>query len=513
MTLSALLSGSGNLIKTGNGTLTLAELNNTYSGTTTVVAGALRIEDNSNLGRGAVTLDGGALEVTGTDMTVDNAFTLTSSLDLVANFALQQYTITVSADPVIGGTASGGGVVSHGDIVTLTASAEIGYHFVNWTVSGTPVSTDASYIFTATTDLDLVANFDLTPTATPTATPTQTHTPTPTATSTATPTNTPTPTATDVATATATHTSVPTATSTATATATHTPTATPTVTSTATPAIPPVAVNDAGGSTEGKVVTIAVLTNDADPAGGGLMVTSIAQPAHGVAVIVEGNQLITYTPAQDFHGTDSFAYTVQDSNGNTDTALVSIVVSTRSATEGDTQVGVVNVITTTQLSFPGSQVSLAISLPPSVYTETLGVKDIFYLAYTPSMTTTDSMRTAPVGFRFGNVFFDLSAYLNDTRFDEFHFGVPVTLTITYDPALMDGLEVETLTLLYWNGTTWAADGITILARDAVNHRLTVRLAHLSEFALFVQAPTVIDPNTEPAQDQRAYIPLILKETN
>ena len=341
MTLSALLSGSGNLIKTGNGTLTLAELNNTYSGTTTVVAGALRIEDNSNLGRGAVTLDGGALEVTGTDMTVDNAFTLTSSLDLVANFALQQYTITVSADPVIGGTASGGGVVSHGDIVTLTVSAEIGYHFVNWTVSGTPVSTDASYIFTATTDLDLVANFDLTPTATPTATPTQTHTPTPTATSTATPTNTPTPTATDVATATATHTSVPTATSTATATATHTPTATPTVTSTATPAIPPVAVNDAGGSTEGKVVTIAVLTNDADPAGGGLMVTSIAQPAHGVAVIVEGNQLITYTPAQDFHGTDSFAYTVQDSNGNTDTALVSIVVSTRSATEGDTQVGVV----------------------------------------------------------------------------------------------------------------------------------------------------------------------------
>ena len=184
MTLSALLSGSGNLIKTGNGTLTLAELNNTYSGTTTVVAGALRIEDNSNLGRGAVTLDGGALEVTGTDMTVDNAFTLTSSLDLVANFALQQYTITVSADPVIGGTASGGGVVSHGDIVTLTVSAETGYHFVNWTVSGTPVSTDASYIFTATTDLDLVANFDLTPTATPTATPTQTHTPTPTATST-----------------------------------------------------------------------------------------------------------------------------------------------------------------------------------------------------------------------------------------------------------------------------------------------------------------------------------------
>jgi hypothetical protein len=47
-----------------------------------------------------------------------------------------------------GGTTSGGGTVNSGASVTVVATANAGYSFVNWTEGGTAVSTSASYTFT-----------------------------------------------------------------------------------------------------------------------------------------------------------------------------------------------------------------------------------------------------------------------------------------------------------------------------------------------------------------------------
>ncbi|MDR0207370.1 MAG: chitobiase/beta-hexosaminidase C-terminal domain-containing protein [Bacteroidales bacterium] len=88
-------------------------------------------------------------------------FTVTGARSLVANYVLKTYTIAVSANPVAGGTASGGGTYTHNNPVSLTATANTGYHFVNWTESGTPVSTANPYNFTATGNRILVANFVL----------------------------------------------------------------------------------------------------------------------------------------------------------------------------------------------------------------------------------------------------------------------------------------------------------------------------------------------------------------
>lgn len=87
------------------------------------------------------------------------AFAATGSRTLVANFALKQYSVTVSANPAEGGNATGGGTVSHGSTVTVTAAAGIGYTFVNWAENNMPVATNAAYAFTATGDRTLVANF------------------------------------------------------------------------------------------------------------------------------------------------------------------------------------------------------------------------------------------------------------------------------------------------------------------------------------------------------------------
>ena len=89
---------------------------------------------------------------------------------------------------------------------------------------------------------------------------------------------------------------------------------------------PPVAIDDADTTNEDTAVTINVLANDTDVDGDSLIVDSVTQPANGSALIIN-NSVITYTPAGNFNGVDSFTYTVSDGKGGTDTATVIITVN------------------------------------------------------------------------------------------------------------------------------------------------------------------------------------------
>lgn len=72
-------------------------------------------------------------------------------------------TIATAALPSVGGTTSGGGSKSCGQGVTVTATPNSGYLFLNWTEDGTNVSYSSSYSFVASADRALVANFTLMP--------------------------------------------------------------------------------------------------------------------------------------------------------------------------------------------------------------------------------------------------------------------------------------------------------------------------------------------------------------
>ena len=88
-------------------------------------------------------------------------FTVNGNRTLVAHFTQQQYTITVSANPTNGGTATGGGTFNHGASCTLTATPATGFSFVRWTKNGTQVSTNPTYTFTVTESAAYVAQFQV----------------------------------------------------------------------------------------------------------------------------------------------------------------------------------------------------------------------------------------------------------------------------------------------------------------------------------------------------------------
>jgi len=92
-------------------------------------------------------------------------FTLNANRTLVANFTANpvNYTITLSASPGSGGSVNGAGTFAAGSSRTVTATANSGYTFSNWTEGGSVVSSSASYTFTLNSNRNLIANFTSTP--------------------------------------------------------------------------------------------------------------------------------------------------------------------------------------------------------------------------------------------------------------------------------------------------------------------------------------------------------------
>jgi uncharacterized repeat protein (TIGR03803 family) len=84
---------------------------------------------------------------------------------LVANFApIPPYTISTSSSPSPGGSTTGGGTYPCGSNVTVCASPNPCYNFMNWTDQNhNVVSSSACYTFTPNTNANLTANFAVTP--------------------------------------------------------------------------------------------------------------------------------------------------------------------------------------------------------------------------------------------------------------------------------------------------------------------------------------------------------------
>jgi len=84
---------------------------------------------------------------------------VTVSVTARPNVTPKNYTVLTSSNPVTGGTTSGGGTFNENSEVTVVATPNDGWSFVNWTENNNQVSVDSLYKFTLTKDINLVANF------------------------------------------------------------------------------------------------------------------------------------------------------------------------------------------------------------------------------------------------------------------------------------------------------------------------------------------------------------------
>ncbi|MDM8528025.1 Ig-like domain-containing protein [Anaerolineales bacterium HSG24] len=128
----------------------------------------------------------------------------------------------------------------------------------------------------------------------------------------------------------------------------------------------PIAVGDTGLTSENVEVTITVLSNDTDLTETGsdgasyLTVDAIAgAPEFGTVEIVDGTK-IKYMPGLDYAGTDTFTYTVKDSDGFTSEGVVSVdvfplVASTNAPVFGTPDDGSSQLITPADGSSVGTQ--------------------------------------------------------------------------------------------------------------------------------------------------------------
>ena len=91
------------------------------------------------------------------------SFTVTGNRNLIANFTANTYTVSVTANPSVGGTVTGGGTFTYGQSCTIVASTNSGYTFINWTENGSFVSSSISYTFDVTGDRSFVAHFTANP--------------------------------------------------------------------------------------------------------------------------------------------------------------------------------------------------------------------------------------------------------------------------------------------------------------------------------------------------------------
>jgi len=89
---------------------------------------------------------------------------------------------------------------------------------------------------------------------------------------------------------------------------------------------PPVARDDKVTTEEDTPATIDVLANDIEVDNELLRISGVTQSAGG-SVKINPDGTLTYTPHPNFYGTDTFTYTVEDREGLTSTAKVTVAVS------------------------------------------------------------------------------------------------------------------------------------------------------------------------------------------
>lgn len=89
----------------------------------------------------------------------------------------------------------------------------------------------------------------------------------------------------------------------------------------------PVAVNDTISLPVNAIKALAPTSNDSDPGGDKLQITTVSAASHGTTFLLAADGLVNYTPFANYTGPDSFTYTISDGDGGVAVASVDVTVT------------------------------------------------------------------------------------------------------------------------------------------------------------------------------------------
>lgn len=97
----------------------------------------------------------------------------------------------------------------------------------------------------------------------------------------------------------------------------------------------PIADDDFANAVEDTPLLIDLLANDSDPDGDLLTIESLNTLQTAGSLLIHGDGTVTYTPATDFEGSDTFSYRVSDPSGRWAEATATVNVAADGMTAGD----------------------------------------------------------------------------------------------------------------------------------------------------------------------------------
>ena len=192
--------------------------------------------------------------------------------------------------------------------------------------------------------------------------------------------------------------------------------------------------------------------------------------------------------------------------GLSSSARVAVVVADPATTVGEPlHLPLPDLSVVTLLTVTTSAGDTAILLPAgSIFTGSFPSEATFDLVYTeltnPSPPLTDA--------DFAGRAFVLHFFINAELQHGYVFAQPILLTLSYDPAVVH--DPSKLALFFYDegAGKWSDDGIAIVAVDSEAHTFTASVAHLTQFAAAIRAPTAEEVVDEPAGPFRLYLPVI-----
>ena len=137
----------------------------------------------------------------------------------------------------------------------------------------------------------------------------------------------------------------------------------------------PLVTGDSSTTDEDTPAVISVLANDSDVEGDDLQVTAVGSASHGSVTITGEGQTVTYTPVQNYNGSDSFTYTASDGNGGSTTASVSVTInSVNDAPEASNESVTLNEDVTTTIDVLANDSDVDITSNPGF--ETISIESV-----------------------------------------------------------------------------------------------------------------------------------------